>query len=46
MAQNPINSKTGNAPLVPVGQTSGTRYGTNKSAQVKGSNSNTDSRLK
>lgn len=46
MPNNPINSKTGNAKVVPVGPTSGTRYGTNGNAQVKGSNNNTNSRLK
>lgn len=46
MANNPINSKTGNAKVTPVGPTTGTRYGTNGNAQTKGTNSNTENRLK
>jgi len=37
-----IQSKTGNAPIKQVGHTSGQRYGTNHTAQVKGSNPTRD----
>ncbi|MFG0329860.1 MAG: hypothetical protein ACF8PN_08185 [Phycisphaerales bacterium] len=31
-----ITAKTGNAPIKPLGQTRGTRFGTDRDAQVKG----------
>lgn len=37
-----IKSKTGSAPIKKVGHTAGTRYGTNPSSQVKGSNTSRD----
>lgn len=46
MPTNPISSKTGTAKVTPIGQTSGTRYGTNGSAQTKGTNSNSENRVK
>ena len=37
-----INMKTGNAPIKPLGQTKGSRFGTDRDAKVIGSSAVTD----
>lgn len=46
MPKDQINSKTGNAKIVKVGQTASNKYGSNEKAQVKGGHTSRDLSIK
>lgn len=46
MPKDSINSKTGNAKIVKVGQTASQRFGANEKVQVKGNSTSRDLSIK